>query len=134
MFIVPLAGAFSQAIWMAKVEPDIQGRVFAVRSTVSSAAIPISLLAVGPLADRVFVPLMTGTSTFGLWLQGIFGSGEASACGMFFAAVGVFVIVSSAVAWLVGPIRHLERDIPDAVGRPTDAATDDGTVPELAPA
>ncbi|GMQ94183.1 MAG: hypothetical protein BMS9Abin12_1667 [Acidimicrobiia bacterium] len=134
MFTVPLAGAFSQAIWMAKTEPDIQGRVFAVRTTVASAAVPISLLAVGPLADRVFVPLMSGTSPLGLWLQGIFGSGEASAYGMLFVAVGAFVVVSSLVAWLVASVRHLERDIPDAVGLPTEAKVGDGSVPEVAPA
>ncbi|MEE8458043.1 MAG: hypothetical protein V3S28_08340, partial [Acidimicrobiia bacterium] len=25
MFVLPLGGAFSQAIWMAKVDPDVQG-------------------------------------------------------------------------------------------------------------
>jgi MFS family permease len=122
MFTVPLASAFSQAIWMAKVDPDVQGRVFAVRSAVSGAAVPISLLLVGPLADRVFVPLMTGTSTFGLWLQGIFGSGVTVAYGLMFVAIGILVVVASGITWLVGSVRHLERDVPDAVGLPTEAA------------
>ena len=120
LFTVPIAGAFSQALWMRKIEPDIQGRVFAVRTAVASAAVPLSLILVGPLADRVFVPLMTGTSTLGLWLQGFFGTGLASAYGLFFVSVGLFVVASSTVAWSVGALRHLERDIPDAAGLPTE--------------
>lgn len=120
LFTVPIAGAFSQALWMRKIEPDIQGRVFAVRTAVASAAVPLSLILVGPLADRVFVPLMTGTSTLGLWLQGFFGTGLASAYGLFFVSVGLFVVASSMVAWSVGALRHLERDIPDAAGLPTE--------------
>ncbi|MDK1011084.1 MAG: MFS transporter [Actinomycetota bacterium] len=135
MFMLPLVGAFSQAIWMAKVEPDVQGRVFAVRMAVSQAAVPLSLLAVGPLVDRVFVPLMTGSSTPGLWLQGVFGSGVTHAYGLFFVVVGILVVSVSGCAWLVGPIRHLERDIPDAVGLPSEIETeDDDTVPDASPA
>lgn len=130
MFTVPLASAFSQAIWMAKVDPDVQGRVFAVRSAVAGGAVPISLLLVGPLADRVFVPLMTGTSTLGLWLQDIFGSGTTIAYGLMFVGVGVGVVIASGLTWLVGPVRHLERDVPDAIGLPTEG----DVVPDVAPA
>ncbi len=130
MFVLPIGGAFSQAIWMAKVDPDVQGRVFAVRTAVAQAAIPISLLLVGPLADRVFVPLMSGDSLLGTRLQGILGSGNTAAYGLFFALAGLSVVAMSGVAWLIGPIRHVERDIPDAAGLPTK----DDTVPDVAPA
>ena len=100
MFTLPLANSFSQAIWMSKVDPDVQGRVFATRSAIAGAAVPISLVLVGPIADRIMVPLMTGTSSLGLWLQGIFGSGETAAYGLFFVAVGLSVITISGVTWL----------------------------------
>ncbi len=130
MFVLPIGGAFSQAIWMAKVDPDVQGRVFAVRSAVSQAAIPISLLAVGPLADRVLVPLMTGDSQIGTWLQAVFGSGATAAYGLFFVLAGLSVVAMSVFAWTIGPIRHVERDIPDAVGLPSEG----DIVPDAAPA
>jgi MFS family permease len=130
MFVLPLGGAFSQAIWMAKVDPDVQGRVFAVRSAIAQAAIPFSLLLVGPLADRMFVPLMTGDAPFGVWLQGFFGSGETAAYGLFFALAGLSVVVMSGVAWMIGPIRHVERDVPDAVR----LQTNEDSVSETAPA
>jgi DHA3 family macrolide efflux protein-like MFS transporter len=120
MFTLPLANSFSQAIWMSKVDPDVQGRVFATRSAIAGAAVPISLVLVGPIADRIMVPLMTGTSSFGLWLQGIFGSGVTAAYGLFFVVVGLSVMAISGVTWLIGPVRYLERDIPDAVGLPSE--------------
>lgn len=39
--------------------------------------------------------------------------------------IGLFVVVASVVAWMYPPLRHLERDIPDAVqeAEPLDADT-----------
>ena len=130
MFTLPLVNSFSQAIWMAKIEPDVQGRVFATRSAIAGAAVPISLVLVGPIADQILVPLMTGTSSLGLWLQGIFGSGETAAYGLFFVTTGLAVIVMSGVAWMVGPIRYLERDVPDAM----DLSSEGNVASEAAPA
>ena len=130
MFVMPLMNSFSQAIWMAKIEPDVQGRVFATRSAIAGAAIPISLVLVGPIADRILVPLMTGTSSLGLWLQGIFGSGETVAYGMFFVAIGLAVMTMSGIAWTVGPVPHLETDVPDAMVLPSQG----DIAPEVAPA
>lgn len=119
MFSIPIVGAMSQAIWMAKVEPDVQGRVFAVRGMLAQMTSPLALLIAGPLADRVFVPLMTESSRLGDFLQSIMGSGVASGYGLFFVAIGVFVIASVFVGWSYGPLRHLETDVPDAGGLPT---------------
>jgi len=125
MFVVPIASAMSNAIWMLKVEPDVQGRVFAVRGMLAQMTSPMALLVAGPLADRVFVPLMTESSGLGDFLQSIMGSGVDSGYGLFFVALGVFLIAAVFVAWSYGPLRNLETDIPDAVGPPTpDSAAD----------
>jgi MFS family permease len=114
MFVVPLAQAMSQSIWLSKVEPDVQGKVFSVRSMIGQGTQPLALALAGPLADRVFVPLMTGDSNLGTTLQGWLGSGEGAAYGLFFVAIGVYTVVMAMLSWLYGPLRHLERDIPDA--------------------
>ena len=114
MLTIPITTAMSQSIWLSKVEPDVQGRVFAVRLMVAQALLPLAYLLAGPLADKVFVPLMTGESTVGLWLQGLMGSGTARGYALFFVAIGVFVVIASIVAWSYGPLRNLERDVPDA--------------------
>ncbi len=125
MFVVPLSQAMSQSIWLSKVEPDVQGKVFSVRMMISQGTTPIALAIAGPLADRVFVPLMTGDSTLGTLLQARFGRGEGSGYGLFFVAIGVYTVLMSVLSWVYAPLRHLERDIPDAAGLPTLASEDE---------
>lgn len=114
MFTIPITAAMSQSIWLAKVEPDVQGKVFAVRMMLAQALLPLAYVLAGPLADKVFVPLMTGDSIVGEWLQDIMGSGVAKGYALFFVVVGVFVVAASIVAWMYPPLRNLERDVPDA--------------------
>ncbi len=72
-FFGPIINGSNQAIWMAKVEPDVQGRVFATRRLIAWLVSPIATLVAGPLADYVFEPAMREggqlTGTFG-WLVG----------------------------------------------------------------
>ncbi len=56
LFSLPLASGCSQVIWMSKVEPEVQGRVFSVRRMLSSAISPIAYLVAGPLADQGLWP------------------------------------------------------------------------------
>jgi len=119
MFVGPVAAAMSQSIWLAKVEPDVQGKVFAVRSMIAQGSQPLALALAGPLADKVFVPLMTRDSPLGTTLQGWLGTGEGSGYGLFFIAVGTFTVLLSVAGWLYRPLRFLEAEIPDVEGLPT---------------
>ena len=118
MLVVPYASAMSQSIWMAKVEPDVQGRVFSVRSMIAQITSPVALALVGPLADRVFVPLMEGDSSLAGLLASITGTGTGSGYAAFFVVLGVACVVVAGAAWAYPPLRHLERDLPDAEGLP----------------
>jgi MFS family permease len=122
MLVVPYAAAMSQSIWMAKVEPDVQGRVFAVRSMIAQITNPMALALVGPLADRVFVPLMGGDSAVKGWLESITGSGPGAGYAALFVTLGLGSVAVAVAAWAYGPLRHLERDVPDAEGLPTEAS------------
>ena len=59
MVALPILNGTSQALWQAKVEPGLQGRVFAVRRMVAGSH-PAARLPrrPGPLADHVFEPLI----------------------------------------------------------------------------
>ena len=73
-FCSPFPDSSNQAIWMSKVKPDIQGRVFAARDLIAQIAIPLGAAIAGPLADRFFEPAMrTDGSLTGLF-GGIFGT------------------------------------------------------------
>ncbi len=67
-FCSPFPDSSNQAIWMSKVKPEIQGRVFAARDLIAQIAIPLGAAIAGPLADRFFEPAMrTGGSLTGFF-------------------------------------------------------------------
>jgi MFS family permease len=121
MAVVPYGSAMSQSIWMAKVEPDVQGRVFSVRSMIAQITNPLALAIAGPLVDGVFVPLMAGDSSVSDLFAHLVGRGPSAGYAAFFAMMGIATIALAVGAWGYGPVRHLERDVPDAVGLPSEA-------------
>jgi MFS family permease len=128
-FGIPIGGGSSQAIWQAKVEPDVQGRVFAVRRVFAQAAIPIAYVLAGPLADNVFEPLLAEGGGLADSVGRLIGTGPGRGVAFMFILVGVLGIFATFVAWAYRPLRNLEDDIPDAV---PDAAPapDEDAVPE----
>ncbi len=121
MFVVPFATAMSQSIWMSKVEPDVQGRVFAVRSMIAQVTHPLALALAGPIVDGVFVPMMGGDSVLGGVFESIVGTGPGAPYAAFFVTLGIGCLGVAAIAWAYGPVRHLERDVPDVEGLPSEA-------------
>lgn len=133
MLWIPTVNATSQAIWLAKVEADLQGRVSAVRRFIAQGAVPIAYVLVGPLSDRVFEPLMAEDGALAGSVGEIIGSGFGRGYGLFFIVIGLFVVVASVVAWMYPPLRHLERDIPDVVqeAESQESETTSTEVPEV---
>ena len=98
---------------MAKVPPDVQGRVFGTQLLLSHCTVPIAALLAGPLADYVFEPaMMPGGSlveTFG-WLVGE-GPGAGMALMIVFAGVLQLAIPLIGYAWRA--VRDVETVLPD---------------------
>lgn len=120
MLVVPYASAMSQSIWMAKVEPDVQGRVFSVRAMIAQITNPVALAMTGLLVDRVFIPLMASDSGLASAFARLTGRGPSAGYGAFFVAIGIACILVAIAAWSFAPLRNLERDLPDAEGLPTE--------------
>ncbi|HYO56967.1 MAG TPA: MFS transporter, partial [Archangium sp.] len=75
-FCVPIILGCKQVILQRKVMPDVQGRVFALDGMVSRAAAALALALVGPLADKVFEPLMSEGGGLAGSLGVVFGVGQ----------------------------------------------------------
>lgn len=107
-FFGPVANGCNQAIWQARVAPDVQGRVFATRRLIAWLVLPVAQLAAGPLADRVLEPaLSTGGSlvpAFG-WLV---GSGAGAGIALLFVVTGILAALASLAGYLIRPIRRVE--------------------------
>ena len=106
----PIAGGSSQAIWQAKVPPQLQGRVFAIRQISAISASPIAFLSAGLLADRVFEPMF---ATDGSLLTAVFGSGPGRGIGFLFACTGVVAIAITIWALRHPRIRQLDDEVFD---------------------
>ncbi len=110
----PIIASLSATIWQSKVPAAIQGKVFSVRSLLATSSSPVAFALAGPLADRVFEPLMAEggawAGTVGRWI----GVGKGRGIGLQFIALGLMVLVAVALAWRSRALRGLEEDIPDA--------------------
>jgi MFS family permease len=104
----PVVEASNRALWQSAVAPDVQGRAFALRSTVAAAMRPIALLTAGPLADRVFTPmLMPGGALASSSIGQIIGVGEGRGIGLFIMILGAATVLISVIALLYRPVRNL---------------------------
>jgi DHA3 family macrolide efflux protein-like MFS transporter len=109
----PISQGCSNAIWQAKVAPDVQGRVFSARRFIAWFVDPISPIMAGALADVVTEPAMQSqtwlSDTFG-WLV---GTGPGSGMALQFILSGVVWIAIIAVASFIPVIRNVEDLLPD---------------------
>jgi MFS family permease len=124
MFAVPMTNASSQAIWQAKVAPDVQGRVFAVRRAIAWSTQALSPLLAAPLADYVFKPGMSAGGWLVPLMGPIFGIGANRGVGLLISLLGVLSIAVTLFFFASARIRNLERDLPDHATTPTPAAAD----------
>ena len=116
LFSVPIASGSSQVIFQTKVAPDVQGRVFAIRSMISRSVTPLAFALAGPLADRLLEPLMAAQGAFGQGILGsLFGSGPGRGIGIGFVFSGLCLLVACAWAYANPRLRLLEDELPDVI-------------------
>jgi MFS family permease len=112
--------ACSQAIWQSKVAPDVQGRVFSVRSTIALSTMPLAYLTAGPLADYVFEPLLAVDGPLAGNLGAIMGTGPGRGIGLMFIVMGGLMLVTVLGGALYPHLRLVECELPDSMPDPTN--------------
>ena len=113
---IAIVSGSNQALWQSKVEPENQGRVFSAQQMIASAVAPLAYFLAGPLAEKIFEPIMAldGTLSNKLSPLLIFGSGRG--IGLMFILMGFIKITVSVFGYLNPRVRLLENEIPDVVG------------------
>ena len=113
----PVVEASNQALWQASIAQDVQGRAFALRSAVAAALRPVALIAAGPLADRVFRPLLTIDGPLAATALGRFmGAGEDRGIALFIMLLGACTVAISLAAYLYRPLRRLgDKAVPSTL-------------------
>lgn len=109
----PLMGCCNDAIWLNKVKPEIQGRVFATRSLVTLVTSAIAYLIAGVLADRIFEPIMMPggilTPIFG-WL---FGTGKGAGIALLYTISSVCLLLLGLSGYVLPILRNAEITLKD---------------------
>jgi MFS family permease len=113
MFCVPILNGSNQAIWQAKVEPDVQGRVFATRSLIAQISAPLAMLLSGPLADHVFEPAMITDGFLTPLFGGLIGVGPGAGMALMFFLTGLLGILVGISGYFVPSVRDVEDLLPD---------------------
>lgn len=115
-FLIPLINGSNQAIWQAKVAPDVQGRVFAARRMIAQLTVPVAFLLAGPLADRVFEPAMMPGGALVDVFSGFSGVGPGAGMGVMFVIFGAFGVAVGLGGYLFPAVRDAENLLPDHGG------------------
>jgi MFS family permease len=105
--------SFNQAIWLSKVEPAVQGRVFTSRYLIAQIASPIGLAIAGPLADYVFEPAMQPSGLLAGIFGSVFGTSEGSGMALQFTLVSVLGSAIGLGGYFFPVLRDVETRIPD---------------------
>jgi MFS family permease len=122
LFALPVIRGSSEAIWQSKVPQDLQGRVFAIRRMIVGVAFPLAGASAGPLADRVFNPLLLPGGALADTVGRVIGVGPGRGIGLMFMTFGVLTLLSVAVVYACRPVRNVETDLPDVLrDDPVDA-------------
>lgn len=109
----PLINASNQAIWQAKVAPDLQGRVFSARRLIAWFAQPISPIIAGTMADFVLEPAMRSNSAMASIFGGLVGTGPGAGMGLLLVFCGLAAATVGLGGYFVPAIRNAEDILPD---------------------
>jgi MFS family permease len=118
-----LVNGSNQAIYQAKVPPDVQGRVFSARRLIAWLTNPLSPLIAGLLADFWFEPSARAGGAFTSWFGGWVGDGPGAGMALLFVVCGVLATLVGIAGYFVPAIRNAEDILPDHDAAPATTAT-----------
>lgn len=112
-FFLPIINGSNQAIWQAKVPPDVQGRVFSVRRLIAQITAPLATAVAGPLADNFFTPAMSEGGLLYDAFGGLVGTGPGAGIALMFVISGLIGAAIALIAYTIPAIRDAEEILPD---------------------
>jgi MFS transporter, DHA3 family, macrolide efflux protein len=117
-FNFPINGSSETAIWLAKVPPNIQGRVFAARLLLLQLVSAIAHLIAGPLSDRVFEPVMKSEGAAKSVFGAMFGTGTGAGIAVLYVLCAFSMLAVGVCGYKFQILRDIEIMMPDYDGEP----------------
>ena len=124
-FFIPIINGSNQAIWQAKVAPDLQGRVFSIRRLIAWFVTPAAMLVAGPLADNVFEPAMKTVSPLSRTFASLVGVGSGAGMSLIFIFGGLLATIVGIGGYLFPVVRDAETILPDQDNLPDISESSD---------
>jgi MFS family permease len=119
LFVFGLSGALIDAHWLAlmqtKVGLELQGRVISTNQMLAGSMMPLGFILAGPLADKVFEPLMKKGGILAGRIGWLIGVGPGRGMGLMIMLVGAFLTLWGILGYRYRPLRFMEDELPDAI-------------------
>lgn len=112
---IPFINSCAQVIFQKKVSAEAQGRVFSFNNAITSSFLPLAYLTAGPLADKIFEPLMSTQGPLSGTIGQFIGTGTGRGIGLMFIVLGGLNILLTIIAYQHAPLRLVEDKLPDAI-------------------
>ena len=104
----PLIGSSKTAIWMGKIAPAKQGRVFAANALVGQVLSAIATLMAGPLSDRVFEPMMQSNTPFASLFSPIIGTGSGAGIALLYVITSIGLLFTGVAGFAIPHLQKME--------------------------
>jgi hypothetical protein len=114
-FSMQVVGACFSIIVQTKVEPGIQGRVFSLSGLIANSTLPLAYFTAGPLADKIFEPMMAVGGRLAGSVGAVIGTGPGRGIGLLFILMGVLTVIAVGCGWLYPRLRLLDLELADAI-------------------
>jgi DHA3 family multidrug efflux protein-like MFS transporter len=105
--LIPVIEAAEQTVLQRSIPFERQGRVFGFAQLVENAASPLTAFLMAPIAETVFMPLMTDGAGAD-WIGGWFGTGPERGLALMFTLAGIIGVVVTAAARASRSYRRLD--------------------------
>jgi MFS family permease len=115
---LPILNGSNQAIWQAKVPPDLQGRVFSVRRMIAQITFPLGLVVTGFSTDYIFEPAMQPGGALAGSFGWLVGTGPGAGMGLLLVVSGLIGMAAGIIGYGVPLILQAESLLPDHEGGP----------------
>jgi MFS family permease len=110
LFTVPIILGCNQAIWLSQTQPDMQGRVGSIRMMIESSATPLAYLIAGPLADKIFEPLLAADGPLAGSLGKFMGVGPGRGIALLVMTLGALVLLLTVAGCMNSQLRNVETE------------------------
>jgi len=106
---VTVANVCNSVIWQSRVPPELQGRVIGSIRTISFSTLPLAFVVAGPLADRVFDPLLVPGGPLTASAGAVIGVGPGRGIGLLLLVAGLAPIAAGLAGLLSRTLLGVDR-------------------------